>query len=73
MKKATQTFHVYSQHVVNLPQLDFYYSFQMTVPEVDQISNKSWLCVKGARASLYPSGAKTPRLCFSHKFDEVKQ
>lgn len=51
-KQTTGTLHIHSQHVENWPQLGFYSSAQTTVPEVDQISNKSWLRFKGARASL---------------------
>lgn len=52
MKQMTGILHIHSQHVENWPQLGFYSSAQTTVPEVDQISNKSWLRFKGARASL---------------------
>lgn len=51
-KSSTQGFHIYPWHVVNLPQFGFYCSVQIMVPEVDQISNKCWLCFKGARATL---------------------
>lgn len=46
--------------MVNLPQPGFYYPVQMMVPEVDQISNKSWLRFKGARAT---QELQVQRLC----------
>lgn len=52
-KKTTGTFNIYSRQMVDLPLLGFYYWVQTTVPEVAQISNKSWLRFKGARASLW--------------------